>query len=161
MSAQDSLRLQLQHDQEQHRTPRINNGQHNRTTSSDESKLPSYFSYPPRPHSPTSSPSSPGHPSHASSTWGDKLQGLYKFPCSNFGKGMLLVTALEALLVIIMQVVIVVKYFQNLAPRRMGIDTADSLPPYLDPENLSRSIPAYMIVFVFALLFQFVFSFDA
>jgi len=93
---------------------------------------------------------------------------LFNFPSSMYGKGMILVIAVEALLVIIMQAVIVGLYLKSLVTtplEPMIIDdqknVAMSFAPYQDPRNPSRSIPAYMIVFVFAQLFQLVFAWDA
>ncbi|KAK3827006.1 MAG: hypothetical protein J3R72DRAFT_374325 [Linnemannia gamsii] len=65
-----------------------------------------------------------------------------------------------------MQVVIVTLYFGSLIdnplePPTEGPNKGVSLPPYLDIRNESRSIPAYLIVFVFAQLFQLVFAWDA
>lgn len=87
---------------------------------------------------------------------------LFKFPCSTNGKALMLVIGLEALLVIIIQTIIVVKYFDALRDTpiepRIG---QKMMPPYLDSGNASRAIPAYLIVFVFAQLFQLVLAWDA
>ncbi|KAF9586460.1 hypothetical protein BGW38_004537 [Lunasporangiospora selenospora] len=91
------------------------------------------------------------------SHWRARLTKLVRFPCSVYGKSLMLTIAIEALLVIIMQAVIVVKYFDGLVDDPIVPD----YPPYLDPLNQSRSIPAYLIVFVFAQLFQLVLAWDA
>ncbi|KAF9119991.1 hypothetical protein BGX30_003432, partial [Mortierella sp. GBA39] len=87
---------------------------------------------------------------------------LFRFPCSTNGKALLLVIGLEALLVIIIQIIIVIKYFAALRDTpiepRIG---QKQMPPYLDSGNASRAIPAYLIVFVFAQLFQLVLAWDA
>lgn len=62
-----------------------------------------------------------------------------------------------------MQTVIVVKYFAALrdTPIKPAFGETRVLEPYLDSRNVSRSIPAYLIVFVFAQLFQLVLAWDA
>ncbi|KAF9428776.1 hypothetical protein BGZ94_001096 [Podila epigama] len=92
------------------------------------------------------------------------MRKLVRFPCSIYGKSLMLSIGIEALLVIIMQTVIVALYFQSLRDDPLTPDSgkaSDELPPYLDNRNQSRSIPAYMIVFVFAQLFQLVLAWDA
>ncbi|KAF9095231.1 hypothetical protein BGX23_000840 [Mortierella sp. AD031] len=88
---------------------------------------------------------------------------LFRFPCSTNGKALMLVIGIEALLVIMMQTVIVVKYFKALRDTAVEPDYGEpiALPPYLDSRNISRAIPAYLIVFVFAQLFQLVLAWDA
>lgn len=169
MQAEDSLRLNLQNDshhRNQHRVARQDNN--NNGATSGEPKPPGYFSYPPQPHhvdsSLTTTSSSPD--SHDDGTFRSRLRRLYSFPCSVYGKGLIGVIGVEALLVIIMQVVIVVLYFGSLVdyslpPPLDGPNAGISLPPYLDTRNQSRAIPAYLIVFVFAQLFQLVFAWDA
>ncbi|KAG0346707.1 hypothetical protein BG004_001047 [Podila humilis] len=159
ISAEDSLRGTLQ--QQQHRVPRQplpthgNGANNNNNTQSQtaEAKPPNYYSYPP----------------HSSLTENDendtttetglkaRMRRLFNFPCSTYGKSMILVIGIEALLVIIMQAVVAAMYYNHLTKESMTPD----LPPYLDTDNRSRSIPAYMIVFVFAQLFQLVLAWDA
>ncbi|KAF9215367.1 hypothetical protein BGZ59_001547 [Podila verticillata] len=93
-----------------------------------------------------------------------RIRKLFNFPCSVYGKSLMLSIGFEALLVIIMQSVIVVLYFRSLRDTPLfpaSGNPLDALPPYLDPRNQSRSIPAYMIVFVFAQLFQLALAWDA
>ncbi|KAG0361717.1 hypothetical protein BGX24_005298 [Mortierella sp. AD032] len=168
MQAEDSLRLNLQNDtlhhnnSQQHRVPRQDN--HN---TSGEPKPPGYFSYPPQPqHTDSSQTASSSPDNHDDGTFRTRFSRLFRFPCSAYGKGLIGVIGVEALLVIIMQVVIVTLYFGSLIdnplePPTEGPNKGVSLPPYLDIRNESRSIPAYLIVFVFAQLFQLVFAWDA
>ncbi|KAF9148895.1 hypothetical protein BG015_009324 [Linnemannia schmuckeri] len=168
MQAEDSLRLNLQNDslhRNQHRIARQDNS--NNGAASGEPKPPGYFSYPPQPHHADSSLTTSSSPdSHDDGTFRSRLRRLYRFPCSVYGKGLIGVIGVEALLVIIMQVVIVVLYFGSLVdyslpPPPDGPNANITLPPYLDTQNESRAIPAYLIVFVFAQLFQLVFAWDA
>ncbi|KAF9134994.1 hypothetical protein BGW39_005086 [Mortierella sp. 14UC] len=177
MQAQDSLRLNLQnaslHHNNQHRVPRQDNRNSNSNTAgggggaSAEAKPPGYFSYPPQPqHADSSFTASSSPESHDDGTFRSRFRRLYRFPCSAYGKGLIGVIGVEALLVIIMQVVIVTLYFASLVddpldPPIEGPNRGVKLPPYLDTRNESRSIPAYLIVFVFAQLFQLVFAWDA
>ncbi|KAI8348370.1 hypothetical protein B0O80DRAFT_462960 [Mortierella sp. GBAus27b] len=116
-------------------------------------KPPPAYQYPPQPSS---------HPRSASGDDFDqgslrtRLRSFVRFPCSMYGKAMIIVIAVEAALVIAMQAVIVALYFQSLVDHQIS-----QYSPYLDPQNQSRAIPAYMIVFVFAQLFQLVFVWDA
>ncbi|KAG0203122.1 hypothetical protein BGX28_004517 [Mortierella sp. GBA30] len=146
IQAEDSIRIQ------QHRVARPNAA--SAVQDSLDNKA-NYYAYPPQPN--------------VSSTSLDRPQDLslkarlikpFKFPCSNYGKALMLVIAIEALLVIIMQTIIVVQYFGALRDTPIP-DGSDMLPPYLDKNNKSRSIPAYLIVFVFAQLFQLVLAWDA
>ncbi|KAG9067252.1 hypothetical protein KI688_012034 [Linnemannia hyalina] len=168
MQAEDSLRLNLQNDshrRNQHPAARQDND--NNGVASGEPKPPGYFSYPPQPHHADSSLTTTSSPdSHEDATFRTRLRRLYRFPCSVYGKSLIGVIGVEALLVIIMQVVIVVLYFDSLVddplpPPFDGPNAGVSLPPYLDTRNQSRAIPAYLIVFVFAQLFQLVFTWDA
>lgn len=172
LQAEDSLRLNLQNDshhRNQHRVARQdnNNNNSNNGAASGEPKPPGYFSYPPQPQHADSSLTTSSFPdSHDDGTFRSRLRRLYRFPCSVYGKGLIGVIGVEALLVIIMQVVIVVLYFGSLVdtslpPPTDGPNAGISLPPYLDTRNQSRAIPAYLIVFVFAQLFQLVFAWDA
>ncbi|KAF9898008.1 hypothetical protein BX616_004614, partial [Lobosporangium transversale] len=95
-----------------------------------------------------------------------RLKKWFFFPCTLSGKLMISIIGIEALLVIIIQVIIAVLYFQSLVskalpPAESGPNAGVSVPPYQDWRNQSRSIPAYMIVFIFAQLFQLVFAWDA
>ncbi|KAF8943374.1 hypothetical protein BGZ47_005492 [Haplosporangium gracile] len=168
MQAEDSLRLNLQNDslhRNQHRVARQDNS--NNGAANSEPKPPGYFSYPPQPHHADSSLTTSSSPdSHDDGTFRSRLRLLYRFPCSVYGKGLIGVIGVEALLVIIMQVVIVVLYFGSLVdyslpPLLDGPNANITLPPYLDTQNESRAIPAYLIVFVFAQLFQLIFAWDA
>ncbi|KAG0210739.1 hypothetical protein BGX28_009014 [Mortierella sp. GBA30] len=176
IQAEDSLRMNLQqennhrrtpsHDQNQHRVPRVPPTAAQDLRDSGESKPPSYYSYPPQPSPSSTSPLSPMGDDNEKSTFKARIRRLAKFPCSNYGKAMILVIAAEAVLVIIMQAVIVSLYFGSLVkdpqpPATTGPNADVSFPPYLDPQNQSRSIPAYLIVFVFAQLFQLVIAWDA
>ncbi|KAF9998536.1 hypothetical protein BGZ80_001549 [Entomortierella chlamydospora] len=179
--AEDSLRLQLQHDtqqqqyqfnsqlsnQNQNRTPRIPppasvvSPAHESDSESGEAKkqLPSYY-YPAQPTSGSDNDGGGGHSNPLST----QIKGLFNFPCSSYGKGMILVIGIEALLVIIMQIILVGIYLKYLIETPMQPDEANGgrvYSPYLDPRNQSRSIVAYLIVFVFAQLFQLVFAWDA
>ncbi|KAF9198083.1 hypothetical protein BGZ49_001210 [Haplosporangium sp. Z 27] len=175
--AEDSLRFQLQQDaqhqqqnQNQYRVPRVSAAAHQQHHEMDidneiEAKKkhpPSYF-YPPQPSSDSPNSLDGGAVDASLAT---RIKGLFNFPCSNYGKAIITIIGVEALLVIIMQIVIVVHYFSDLiddpmAPATEGINAGISFPPSLDPRNQSRSIPAYLIVFVFAQLFQLVFAWDA
>ncbi|KAF9093583.1 hypothetical protein BGX23_003191 [Mortierella sp. AD031] len=170
MQAEDSLRLNLESDtlhrnqQQQYRVARQDNN-NNDAAAGGEPKPPGYFSYPPQPQHADSSltTSSDGHDD---GTFKSRFRRLFRFPCSAYGKGLIAVIGVEALLVIIMQVVIVLLYFGSLVddplpPPTEGPNKGVSLPPYLDTNNESRSIPAYLIVFVFAQLFQLVLAWDA
>ncbi|KAF9286797.1 hypothetical protein BGZ68_002549 [Mortierella alpina] len=179
MQAEDSLRMNLQldsqhrtHNQNQNRVPRVPPtaitaaaAAQNLGNTGEPKPPPSYYSYPPQPsHSPTSE-LSPSGADGSDSTFKARLGRFVRFPCSTYGKALILVIAVEALLVIIMQVVIVLLYFDSLVDDPPGqkaeaISTTN-LPPYLDPLNQSRSIPAYLMVFVFAQLFQLVIAWDA
>ncbi|KAF8985969.1 hypothetical protein BGZ46_000055 [Entomortierella lignicola] len=147
IQAEDSLRMQ------QHRVARPTASaavQDQRKNA--EAKPPNYYAYPPQ----------PSYISPADLTFKARFTKLVKFPCSIYGKSLLLVIGIEALLVIIMQTVIVVKYFQALRTSPVASQpTTDPIDPYLDPLNQSRSIPAYLIVFVFSQLFQLVLAWDA
>lgn len=150
ISAEDSLRNTLQ----QHRVPRQNpvggNEVHIPPT---ETKPPNYYSYPPQP---ASTDDENVHIPNASLK--SRLHRLVDFPCSTYGKSLILVIGIEALLVIIMQAVVVAMYFNHLSKEPIA---PNFLPTYLDVLNQSRSIPAYMLVFVFAQLFQLVLTWDA
>jgi hypothetical protein len=173
MQAEDSLRLNLQNDslRSQHRVARQDNHNNsnndNNGVGSGEPKPPGYFSYPPQPHHADSYLTTTSSPdSHDDGTFRSRLHRVFNFPCSIYGKGLIGVIGVEALLVIIMQVVIVVLYFDSLVdnslpPPQYGPNANVQLPPYLDIRNESRAIPAYLIVFVFAQLFQLVFAWDA
>ncbi|KAF9437746.1 hypothetical protein BGZ76_011276 [Entomortierella beljakovae] len=170
--AEDSLRYQLQqdgqrrtHDPNQNRVPRITQGSNSNSDNAEDKKHPSYF-YPPQPLSNLND--DPNHSKQdPSSSFATRLRGLYRFPCSNYGKSMMLVIGIEALLVIIMQIIIVVLYFKSLTDVDLepiignSSNAGKSFPPYLDPRNPSRAIAAYLIVFVFAQLFQLVLTWDA
>ncbi|KAF9122757.1 hypothetical protein BGX30_001801, partial [Mortierella sp. GBA39] len=168
MQAEDSLRLNLQNDSfHRNRHPVARQDNDNNGAASGEPKPPGYFSYPPQPHHADSSLTTTSSPdSHDDGTFRTRLRRLYRFPCSVYGKSLIGVIGVEALLVIIMQVVIVVLYFGSLVddplpPPLDGPNAGISLPPYLDTRNQSRAIPAYLIVFVFAQLFQLVLTWDA
>ncbi|KAK3822829.1 MAG: hypothetical protein J3Q66DRAFT_330223 [Benniella sp.] len=160
--AVDSLRQHLQPDGLRPTSPPA--GPDSLNTTESAPKPPGYC-YPP--------PQQPSHSRNASSDkveqgFKSRVMALFNFPSSMYGKGMILVIAVEALLVIIMQAVIVGLYLKSLVTtplEPMIIDdqknVAMSFAPYQDPRNPSRSIPAYMIVFVFAQLFQLVFAWDA
>ncbi|KAG0230191.1 hypothetical protein BGW42_001110 [Actinomortierella wolfii] len=160
MQAEDSLRMNL-HQQNSHRVARPHGGAGARIPDQNGNKPPpSYYSYPPQPNGGSSSL----HKSEDDDTAASRFRRLYRFPCSTYGKWFLGVFALEAVLVIILQSVVVAKYFQALRPdpyhvSPKGMD--NPVPPYLDPRNVSRSIPVYLIVFVFANLFQLVLAWDA
>ncbi|KAG0330043.1 hypothetical protein BGZ99_008766 [Dissophora globulifera] len=151
IQTEDSIRMQ------QHRVARPNAAAAMQDPRTYENKPANYYAYPPQ--------------QNLSSTSLDNIQDgsfkarvtkLVKFPCSNYGKALMIIIAVEALMVIIMQTVIVVKYFRALRGTPMDPEPGDDLlPPYLDPRNQSRSIPAYLIVFVFAQLFQLVLAWDA
>ncbi|KAG0273005.1 hypothetical protein BGZ96_005072, partial [Linnemannia gamsii] len=170
MQAEDSLRLNLQSDslRNQHRVARQDNPNNNNNgAGTGEPKPPGYFSYPPQPlHADSSLTTSSSPDSHDDGSLKSRIHRLFNFPCSVYGKGLIGVIGVEALLVIIMQVVIVVLYFDSLVddsllPPTDGPNANIPLPPYLDIRNESRAIPAYLIVFVFAQLFQLVFAWDA
>ncbi|KAF9185965.1 hypothetical protein BGZ51_002309 [Haplosporangium sp. Z 767] len=148
--------------QQQH----INNSSSNERSSAESKPPPSYYSYPPQPISPSSASPYSSSPKWNETPFKARIRSLVQFPCSNYGKAMMLVIALEALLVIIMQVVIVLLYFRALIDASLPAPTSGPyagvvVPPYLDTRNQSRSIPAYLIVFVFAQLFQLVIAWDA
>ncbi|KAF9187531.1 hypothetical protein BGZ51_001246 [Haplosporangium sp. Z 767] len=154
ISAEDSLRMH------QHRVARPNAAaavkDHRRGS---DNKPANYYAYPPQ-----SNASLDDMEDDRDTSFKARLTRLAKFPCSTYGKSLMLVIAIEALLVIIMQAVIVVEYFKALRDTPLeGTEDYpyDSTPPYLDPRNKSRSIPAYLIVFVFAQLFQLVLAWDA
>ncbi|KAG0249728.1 hypothetical protein BG011_008995 [Mortierella polycephala] len=191
IQTEDSQRIQLQqdnqhhnhnqfHDQSQYRVQRpapaqttgsggrqeYTNNNSNERNSAESKPPPSYYSYPPQPTSPSSSSLYSPSPKRNEAPFKARIRGLVQFPCSNYGKAMMLVIALEALLVIIMQVVIVLLYFQALIDAPLPAPTSGPyagvvVPSYLDTRNQSRSIPAYLIVFVFAQLFQLVIAWDA
>ncbi|KAK3812248.1 MAG: hypothetical protein J3Q66DRAFT_349874 [Benniella sp.] len=146
MQNQDSVRIQ------QHRVARPDAAAV-QDRSTYESKPANYYAYPPQP-----SASSDSTDPEQRITLKARLTKLVKFPCSIYGKSLLLVFSLEALLVIIMQIIIVVKYFVAL---RDSPVYNSNIEPYLDPNNPSRAIVAYLIVFVFAQLFQIVMAWDA
>ncbi|KAG0083991.1 hypothetical protein BGZ92_010290 [Podila epicladia] len=149
ISAEDSLRNTLQ----QHRVPRQNPvGGNGVNAPPTETKPPNYYSYPPQPKT---DDDDDGHTPDAGLK--SRLHRLFNFPCSTYGKSMILVIGIEALLVIIMQSVIVAMYFNHLTQT----EVTPGLPAHLDSRNQSRSIPAYMLVFVFAQLFQLVLTWDA
>ncbi|KAG0368285.1 hypothetical protein BGZ54_002287 [Gamsiella multidivaricata] len=176
--AENSLRQPLQQDSQHrnydpypHRTPRVppavasanvhSPGEQDPTNAESKPKAPPSYCYPPQPSSRPSSPDPDDHGPFIS-----RIKQLFKFPSSTYGKSMVLVIAVEALLVIIMQAIIVGLYFHSLVdtplpPPTSGLYANITMPPYLDTRNQSRSIPAYLIVFVFAQLFQLVFAWDA
>lgn len=170
---QEQLELQKQHQQrlqeqiqtqesvrmQQHRVARPNAAAAVQDNSNYESKPANYYAYPPQPS--TSSAEFDQEQQHLSLK--ARLTKLVKFPCSIYGKSLLLVFSIEALLVIIMQIIIVVIYFKALRDSPLSIDVTDreTYEPHLDPRNLSRAIVAYLIVFVFAQLFQIVMAWDA
>ncbi|KAI7831611.1 hypothetical protein BC939DRAFT_488979, partial [Gamsiella multidivaricata] len=136
-------------------------GEQDPTNAESKPKAPPSYCYPPQPSSRPSSPDPDDHGPFIS-----RIKQLFKFPSSTYGKSMVLVIAVEALLVIIMQAIIVGLYFHSLVdtplpPPTSGLYANITMPPYLDTRNQSRSIPAYLIVFVFAQLFQLVFAWDA
>ncbi|GJJ71314.1 hypothetical protein EMPS_03664 [Entomortierella parvispora] len=146
--------LQLQqHDPNQNRVPRVKKSTNQRQEEKD--LPPTYYQ-----DQPNASPSS----AEEEVTFGGRIQRLYRFPCSTNGKALLSLIAVEALIVIAMQAVIVGLYFQHLVKEPVpnpDDPTAPLLPPYLDIQNVSRSVPAYLIVFVFAQIFQWVMTWDA
>ncbi|KAI1317633.1 hypothetical protein EDD11_008061 [Mortierella claussenii] len=151
IQTQDSIRMQ------QHRTARPSAAAAVQDNRISENKPANYYAYPPQPTG-----SSTALNEVEDYTLKARLSKLYKFPCSTYGKLLMIVIAIEALLVIIMQTVIVVKYFRALRDSPLIPLPGESvLPPYLDLRNQSRSIPAYLIVFVFAQLFQLVLAWDA
>ncbi|KAH7045540.1 hypothetical protein BKA57DRAFT_82550 [Linnemannia elongata] len=154
----DQLQAQRQYNQQQQH---YNNAdetlkqQHRVARTSDKSA--NHHLYPPQPNGSSSSIDM-----QDGSSLKNSFSTLFKFPCSTNGKALMLVIGLEALLVIIIQTIIVVKYFDALRDTpiepRIG---QKMMPPYLDSGNASRAIPAYLIVFVFAQLFQLVLAWDA
>ncbi|KAF9102689.1 hypothetical protein BGX27_010907 [Mortierella sp. AM989] len=160
------------YDQNQNRVPRVPPAALTSTTADihgdtpEAKKQPPSYYYPPRPSSNSRPTSLNGSDSGNDNSLASRIKGLFNFPCSNYGKAMIGVIGIEALIVIIMQVVIVILYFNSLIDTPMPPDTTGpnagrTVEPYLDTNNPSRSIPAYLIVFVFAQLFQLVFAWDA
>ncbi|KAF9960790.1 hypothetical protein BGZ72_005955 [Mortierella alpina] len=150
IQAEDTLRMQ------QHRVARPNAAASVQDSRVSENKPPNYYAYPPQPNA-----SSTSLDQTEDNSFKAQFTKLFRFPCSTYGKALMLVIALEALLVIIIQTVIVVKYFDALRDTPIIDDSSDPQPPHLDKNNMSRSIPAYLIVFVFAQLFQLVLAWDA
>ncbi|KAG0093614.1 hypothetical protein BGZ93_002842 [Podila epicladia] len=150
---------------QQHRVARPGHSQ-NDDRIRDQKSVTDHFSYPPPQHKDSSSQKSTSQSTIEvkDRSLKTRVRKLFNFPCSIYGKSLMLSIGFEALLVIIMQTVIVVLYFHSLRDTPLfpaSGNTDDQLDPYLDPRNQSRSIPAYMIVFVFAQLFQLVLAWDA
>ncbi|KAG0368130.1 hypothetical protein BGZ54_002614 [Gamsiella multidivaricata] len=151
IQTEDSIRMQ------QHRVARPAAAASVQDQRVSENKPPNYYAYPPQPNASLTSLDEEQLPSLKT-----RFTNLFNFPCSTYGKALMLVIALEALLVIIMQVVIVVKYFHALRDTPLLPEPGDEpQPPHLDSRNQSRSIPAYLMVFVFAQLFQLLLAWDA
>ncbi|KAG0049148.1 hypothetical protein BGZ83_006006 [Gryganskiella cystojenkinii] len=115
--------------------------------------------YPQQPNkSPKSTSQSTAAATDATPTLRERIRRLYRFPCSTNGKALLALIGIEAAIVIAMQAAVVGLYFEDLikAPA-----PGSQVAPYLDQNNVSRSVPAYLIVFVFAQLFQWVMTWDA
>ncbi|KAF9942054.1 hypothetical protein BGZ65_011355 [Modicella reniformis] len=149
IQTEDSVRMQ------QHRVARPTAAMVVQDHPTYESKPANYYAYPPQPNTPF-----PDEEHRLPLK--ERLVKLVKFPCSIYGKSLLLVFSIEALLVIVMQIIIVVKYFQALRDTPLHYEpNAHVFQPYLDPGNKSRSIVAYLIVFAFAQLFQIVMAWDA
>ncbi|KAG0261058.1 hypothetical protein DFQ27_003159 [Actinomortierella ambigua] len=169
MNAEDSLRMNLHH-QNTHRIARPNGAAGSSKTQDSPTGAqggnkppPSYYSYPP-PSNDAFSLNNNNNKSSEDVSVAARFRRLYQFPCSTYGKWFMGVFALEAVLVIILQSIIVKMYFDALRPTPYefappGFDTTPL--PYLDPRNASRSIPAYLLVFVFANIFQLVLAWDA
>lgn len=158
---QDEAHLRIQ----QHRVTRLGHSQ-KEDRIWDQNPVTDHFSYPPpqRKDLCSQKPSSHLTPDVKDRPLKSRIRKLFNFPCSIYGKSLMLSIGFEALLVIIMQSVIVVLYFRSLRDTPLfpaSGNPLDALPPYLDPRNQSRSIPAYMIVFVFAQLFQLALAWDA
>lgn len=158
---QDEVHLRIQ----QHRVARPSHNQ-NEDRIWDQTPVTDHFSYPPPQRKDMSYQESSSHPTPElkDRSLKTRIRKLFNFPCSIYGKSLMLSIGFEALLVIIMQTVIVVLYFRSLRDTPLfpaSGNPLDALPPYLDPRNQSRSIPAYMIVFVFAQLFQLALAWDA
>ncbi|KAG0001312.1 hypothetical protein BGZ79_004824 [Entomortierella chlamydospora] len=147
IQAQESIRMQ------QHRVARPTAASVVQDQRPTDTKPANYYAYPPQQNTSYTI---------QKLTLKARLTKLFIFPCSVYGKALIGVIGIEALLVIIMQIVIVAKYFQALKTTPVyTTPNSDPIDPYLDPNNQSRSIPAYLIVFVFAQLFQLVLVWDA
>ncbi|KAG0229142.1 hypothetical protein BGX31_006312 [Mortierella sp. GBA43] len=152
IQAQDTIRMQ------QHRVARPNAATAVQDHSNTDSKPANYYAYPPQPNA--SSTSDQNQKQGLSVK--ERLTKLVKFPCSIYGKSLLLVFSLEAMLVIIMQIIIVLKYRESLADISPQLEPGEPVEePLVDSNNPSRPIVAYLIVFVFAQLFQIVMAWDA
>ncbi|KAG0372931.1 hypothetical protein BGX24_012390 [Mortierella sp. AD032] len=161
----DQLQAQRQYPQQQqyhdqsHADEAMKMHQH-RVARRPSDKSANYQMYPPQPNG-----SSASLDMQDNSSLKTSFTNLFRFPCSTNGKALMLIIGIEALLVAILQARIVVMYFQAL--RDTPIEPAhdnpiqEPSPPYLDLGNQSRAIPAYLIVFVFAQLFQLVLAWDA
>ncbi|KAG9067311.1 hypothetical protein KI688_012094 [Linnemannia hyalina] len=155
----DQLQAQRQYNQQQQHYNDADEAlkQQHRVARTSDNKSANHHLYPPQPNGSSSSIDM-----QDGSSLKNSFSTLFRFPCSTNGKALLLVIGLEALLVIIIQTIIVIKYFAALRDTpiepRIG---QKQMPPYLDSGNASRAIPAYLIVFVFAQLFQLVLAWDA
>jgi hypothetical protein len=155
----DQLQAQRHYNQQQqyNDTDEALKMQHHRVARRPSDKSGHSHLYPPQPNG-----SSASIDMQDNSSLKTNFTTLFKFPCSTNGKALMLVIGIEALLVIILQTIIVVKYFDALRDTpiepRYGEKKMD---PYVDSRNGSRAIPAYLIVFVFAQLFQLVLAWDA
>lgn len=155
----DQLQAQRQYSQQQQHYSDADETlkQQHRVARTSDNKAANYHLYPPQPNGSSSSIDM-----QDGSSLKNSFSTLFRFPCSTKGKALILVIGLEALLVIIIQTIIVAKYFDALRDTpiepRIG---QKKMPPYLDSGNASRAIPAYLIVFVFAQLFQLVLAWDA
>ncbi|KAF8928144.1 hypothetical protein BGZ58_009856 [Dissophora ornata] len=148
---EDSIRMQ------QHRVARSTAAAAVQDSRMSQNKPANYYAYPPQPNTSSSSLSQDKDLSLKA-----RFTKLFNFPCSSYGKALMLVIAMEALLVIIMQAIIVIKYFWALRDTPLAPEPGEDVQqPYLDTRNQSRSIPAYLIVFVFAQLFQLFLAWDA
>lgn len=156
----DQLQAQRHYNQQQQYsdTDEALKMQHHRVARrpSDNKSVNSHL-YPPQPNGSSSSIDM-----HDGSSLKTNFTTLFRFPCSTNGKALMLVIGIEALLVIILQTIIVVKYFGALRDTPIEPPYGEKeMAPYVDSRNGSRAIPAYLIVFVFAQLFQLVLAWDA
>ncbi|KAF8927704.1 hypothetical protein BGZ47_001988 [Haplosporangium gracile] len=155
----DQLQAQHQYNQQQQHYNDADEAlkQQHRVARTSDNKSANYHLYPPQPNGSSSSIDM-----QDGSSLKNSFSTLFRFPCSTNGKALMLVIGLEALLVIIFQTIIVIKYFDALRDTPIEPRIGEKMmPPYLDSGNASRAIPAYLIVFVFAQLFQLVLAWDA
>ncbi|KAF9909053.1 hypothetical protein EC991_009114 [Linnemannia zychae] len=159
LQAERHFNQQQQYHDQSHADEAMKMHQH-RVARRPSDKSGNFNLYPPQPNGSTAS-----FDMQDNSSLKTSITKLFRFPCSFNGKALMLVIGMEALLVAILQACIVVKYFQAL--RDTPIEPSyknpvqEPSPPYLDLDNQSRAIPAYLIVFVFAQLFQLLLAWDA